>query len=41
MDIMVENTILKIWQKDKSDMFDYYFEFIANESLTEVDIFSL
>jgi len=35
---MVENTVLKIWQKEKSDMFDYYFEFIANESLTEVDI---
>lgn len=38
MNIMVENTVLKIWQKEKSDMFDYYFEFIANETLTEVDI---
>ena len=38
MNIMTENTILRLWQKEESDMFDYYFEFVSDEKLETVDI---
>jgi len=38
VNISPENAILSLWQKEKSDMFDYYFEFIPDENFSTVDM---
>ena len=34
----VEGDVMKVWQKDASDMFDYYFEFVADPECEYVDL---
>lgn len=36
--LLPENLILKVWQKEKTNIFDYYFEFMVDSNITEVDM---